>query len=113
MPHTNSKKVKMQTQYSALGLPPHSAKANQKKTNKQTSPSSTRTQAQVTLYMKLTQTNGQTLWGHKPEKEFNPEAQEKKISQTQVKIVNNERRDILQKWRKNLETHKSKYMKRI
>ena len=50
--------MKIQSKSSAAGLPPHSALPIRGQTEKNS--------AQISPYVKLTQTNGQTLGGQKP-----------------------------------------------
>ncbi len=65
MQDTSSKqqtKQKYKPNHQQTGLPPHSALPIRGKTNKQTNKNS----AQISPYMKLTQTTGPTLGGQKP-----------------------------------------------
>ena len=65
MQDTSSKqqtKQKYKSNHQKTGLPPHSALPIRGKTNKQTNKNS----AQISPYMKLTQTTGPTLGGQKP-----------------------------------------------
>ena len=68
MSHPNNKQTKIQTQSSAdritTSLSP--AHQNDKKKKTKNSPPSKRVQAQVTLYVKFTQTPGPTLQGYEP-----------------------------------------------